>query len=65
MGVVGVRDHSQTDEWEINRSKIEMGQKLGEGLVLYGEVYKGIYLITGQLVAVKTFSRVSKRMGDQ
>lgn len=48
---------SQADEWEINRSNIEMGQKLGGGQ--YGEVYKGIYLKTGQAVAVKTF-RVSQ-----
>ena len=53
---------SQADEWAINRSKIEMGQKLGGGL--YGEVYKGTYLKTGQSVAVKTFS-VSKWKGDQ
>ena len=48
---------SQADEWEINRSDIEMGQKLGGGQ--YGEVYKGTYLKTGQAVAVKTF-RVSQ-----
>lgn len=48
---------SQADEWEMNRSDIEMGQKLGGGQ--YGEVYKGTFLKTGQLVAVKTF-RVSQ-----
>ena len=53
---------SQADEWKINRSNIEMGQKLEEGQ--YGEVYKGTYLKTGMWVAVKTF-RVSKRMCDQ
>ena len=49
---------SEPEEWEINRSELEMGQKLeGEQ---YGEVYKGTYLKTGQSVAVKTF-KVSKR----
>ena len=48
-----------SDEWEINRSELEMGQKL-KGEQYNGEVYKGTYLKTGQSVAVKAFE-VSKR----
>ena len=51
---------SASDEWELDRLKIEMGQKLGGEL--HDEVYKGTYLKTGQSVTVKTF-RVSKQMG--
>ena len=48
---------SEPDKWEINRSELEMGQKLeGEQI---GEVYKGTYLKTGQSVVVKMF-KVSK-----
>ena len=50
---------SEPDKWEINRSELEMGQKLERGQY-YGEVYKGTYLKTGLSVAVKLF-KVSKR----
>ena len=41
------------DQWEINRSDIEMGQKLGGGQ--YGEVYKASLKKQHIYVAVKTF----------
>ena len=41
------------DQWEINRSDIEMGQKLGGGQ--YGEVYKASLKKQHLYVAVKTF----------
>ena len=41
------------DQWELNRSDIEMGQKLGGGQ--YGEVYKAVLKKQGLYVAVKTF----------
>ena len=44
------------DEWEVNRSDIDMGAKLGGGQ--YGEVYKAVIKKRGISVAVKTF-RVS------
>ena len=47
---------SHVDEWELNRSDIEMGQKLGGGQ--YGEVYKAVIKKRNIQVAVKTF-RVS------
>ena len=57
IAMFNTNEGALSDEWEINRSELEMGQKLeGEQ---YGEVYKGTYLKTGQLVAVKTF-KVSK-----
>ena len=46
----------EVDEWEVNRSDIDMGQKLGGGQ--YGEVYKAVIKKRGISVAVKTF-RVS------
>ena len=46
----------ETDEWELKRSDIEMGQKLGGGQ--YGEVYKAVIKKRNIAVAVKTF-RVS------
>ena len=46
----------EVDEWEVNRSDIEMGQKLGGGQ--YGEVYKAVIKKRNISVAVKTF-RVS------
>lgn len=47
---------SQNDKWELDRSDIEMGQKLGGGQ--YGEVYKAVVKKWNKTVAVKTF-RVS------
>lgn len=47
---------SQNDKWELDRSDIEMGQKLGGGQ--YGEVYKALVKKWNKTVAVKTF-RVS------
>ena len=41
------------DQWELNRSDIEMGQKLGGGQ--YGEVYKALIKKWNRPVAVKTF----------
>ena len=46
----------EVDEWELNRSDIDMGQKLGGGQ--YGEVYKATIKKRNISVAVKTF-RVS------
>lgn len=46
----------EVDEWELNRSDIDMGQKLGGGQ--YGEVYKAVIKKRNISVAVKTF-RVS------
>ena len=46
----------EVDEWELNRSDIDMGQKLGGGQ--YGEVYKATIKKRNIPVAVKTF-RVS------
>ncbi len=46
----------EVDEWEVNRSDIDMGAKLGGGQ--YGEVYKAVIKKRGISVAVKTF-RVS------
>ena len=45
-----------SDEWEFDRSNLEMGQKLGGGQ--YGEVYQAVIKGKGISVAVKTF-RVS------
>ena len=47
----------EVDEWELNRSDIDMGQKLGGGQ--YGEVYKATIKKRHISVAVKTF-RVSQ-----
>lgn len=41
------------DQWELNRSDIDMGQKLGGGQ--YGEVYKAVLKKQNLHVAVKTF----------
>lgn len=41
------------DQWELNRSDIEMGQKLGGGQ--YGDVYKAVLKKQSIYVAVKTF----------
>jgi len=43
----------EVDKWEVERSDLEMGAKLGAGQ--YGEVYKAIFKLMGKTVAVKTF----------
>ena len=43
----------ETDRWELNRSDIDMGQRLGGGQ--YGEVYKAVIKKRNTAVAVKTF----------
>ena len=50
---------SVPDEWEINRSELEISQQLGREQY-DGEVYKGTYLKTGLSVTVKMF-KVSKQ----
>ena len=58
IAMFNTNEGALSDEWEINRSELEMGQKMkGEQ---YGEVYKGTYLKTGLSVAVRTF-KVSKQ----
>ena len=52
----------EVDEWEVNRSDIDMGQKLGGGQ--YGEVYKAVIKKRGISVAVKTF-RVRREGGRE
>ncbi len=47
----------EMDEWELSRSQIEMGQKLGGGQ--YGEVYKAVIKERNTPVAVKTFKVLS------
>ena len=44
---------SHEDHWEINRSEIEMGKRLGGGQ--YGDVYQAFWKYCNRTVAVKTF----------
>lgn len=41
------------DKWEVERTEIQLGTKLGAGQ--YGEVYEGYWTIHHRTVAVKTF----------
>lgn len=43
----------EVDKWEVDRSDLEMGAKLGAGQ--YGEVYKASFKLIDKTVAVKTF----------
>ncbi|EGD74404.1 TK/ABL protein kinase [Salpingoeca rosetta] len=50
------------DEWEIDRSTIKMGRKLGAGQ--YGEVYEGVWTAHQRRIAVKTLKEGSMDVKD-
>lgn len=53
---------SAEDQWEIDRSSIRMGSKLGSGQ--YGDVYEAVWLTHQKHVAVKTLKEGSMDVED-
>eukprot|EP00043_Microstomoeca_roanoka_P016410 m.167416 g.167416 ORF g.167416 m.167416 type:complete len:710 (+) comp16453_c0_seq4:310-2439(+) len=59
--VFGVTKEAE-DQWEIDRSTIKMGRKLGSGQ--YGEVYEAVWTKCQQRVAVKTLKEGTMDVDD-